>query len=783
MLKTIKKIQNVGTFRACEPDNIELGKITLIYGNNTFGKSTLGDIFCSLQNNDPALITKRASIPACDKPATIDMKFAPAGQKEKKVYFDQDKWLKHDQQLQVFNDAFYHKHVFVGSGFTQDTKANFSRFILGVKGVEVAEQIQEQEALKQQKLSRLSVLQQDAFSDIDDIDGFVKSTPEGNLLELFNRQQALAGQHKDLQTQQSRADEITKRPYLAFLEIDVDILSCTEKANELFEKAPKSYHDEAKLKLARHIKKHPVMGKDHTSEYWLHQGLKYHNSQSCQFCGQTFDDAALALIDVYRQCFDEAFDRHATFVEQELQRGLLPANSDVTAKLASMSTEHELFISQYPELVTDEHFSELKNSLQALKTSLTVDVDTLESESEVVRADYQQKVPLKRANPHKSVEAINVDRLQQIVGKLSVALHEYNGVIAKINDQISQFKAGLEKPILDQRIATLSTELAKVERTIKRFEKQTQCDEYSELTRSIAQADAAIAKLETSLIQEQNKYLERYFSDINRLFNALGSKDFKLSRAVDEQGEHPVYYLKVKFKQVEISEQDLDKAFSESDRRALGLAIFLSSLEGLDKEQLAKTIVVFDDPVTSFDDHRVGVTYREIVNLSERCAQVILLSHYREGIRQFVNVQGHNNNDVKLLEIDKDNETSKLIATSSACFAQSLKDEGRDSILDFIERKNKHPSIMLRVYLESELIHRFGKQIREHDIKVDKLGKLIDVLKKNDIISTDVAKKLHRWREDLNPDHHICLGNTIEDKRNTAHQFMMFVFHELVAQP
>ncbi|MFT4928030.1 MAG: AAA15 family ATPase/GTPase [Phenylobacterium sp.] len=41
MLKRIQTIQNVGTFREFEDRTIEMGKITLIYGRNTFGKATL----------------------------------------------------------------------------------------------------------------------------------------------------------------------------------------------------------------------------------------------------------------------------------------------------------------------------------------------------------------------------------------------------------------------------------------------------------------------------------------------------------------------------------------------------------------------------------------------------------------------------------------------------------------------------------------------------------------------------------------------------------------------
>ena len=319
------------------------------------------------------------------------------------------------------------------------------------------------------------------------------------------------------------------------------------------------------------------------------------------------------------------------------------------------------------------------------------------------------------------------------------------------------------------------------QRMIARYEKQTACDEYKRLQNTLSALDASIPELQQQLSQQQNDYLDRYFDEVNRRFVALGSRDFSLHRATDLRGNKPVYYLKVKFKGVDISEPDLDKAFSESDRRALGLAVFLTSLQGMESDELAATIVIFDDPVTSFDDHRVGQTHRQIVNLAEDCAQVILLSHYREGICQFIQTHTFSNDhQVKLLEISKDPQSAGFTHTELACFTRTVLEQNRESIMDFIERKVDQPACALRVYLETELANRFAGQIRQHQIDNHSLSQRIDGLAEHHVITPEVAKALHRWRNDLNPEHHICVGNDLEDKRNTANEFMTFVFEQLV---
>jgi len=64
---------------------------------------------------------------------------------------------------------------------------------------------------------------------------------------------------------------------------------------------------------------------------------------------------------------------------------------------------------------------------------------------------------------------------------------------------------------------------------------------------------------------------------------------------------------------------------SAGDRNALALAFFFASIE-LNPNLATKTVVI-DDPVSSLDEHRSLTTVQEIRRLSDRAAQVIVLSH------------------------------------------------------------------------------------------------------------------------------------------------------------
>lgn len=68
-------------------------------------------------------------------------------------------------------------------------------------------------------------------------------------------------------------------------------------------------------------------------------------------------------------------------------------------------------------------------------------------------------------------------------------------------------------------------------------------------------------------------------------------------------------------------------SLSEGDKSALALSFFLSKLN-LDPE-LNQKIIVFDDPISSFDNRRKTVLLQELVALGKNAKQFFVLTHDR----------------------------------------------------------------------------------------------------------------------------------------------------------
>lgn len=275
-------------------------------------------------------------------------------------------------------------------------------------------------------------------------------------------------------------------------------------------------------------------------------------------------------------------------------------------------------------------------------------------------------------------------------------------------------------------------------------------------------------------------FFDQFFARLNRYFRIFGSPDFQLERGEDTSGHKPVYFLKIKFQNVDVSERNIEQVFSESDRRALALAIFWASVSGLSNTDQQNSIIVLDDPVTSFDNHRMTSVHQEIALLSDKVRQIIILSHFEHGVSCFLNTYRYNK-PIQLLSIVRNGNSSNLIVENIEHFIMTEHEKARDRIFSFVSgRINSHNAGELRTFLEQEISLRFAKQICQSEINEPNLSDRIDRLKDVGAITKELAISAHGWREALNPSHHTWTGNDLEDQRSTATRFRDFIYHELI---
>lgn len=781
MLKRVQKISNIGRFKDASCGAAEFDRISIIYGRNTYGKSTLSDLFSSIKSNNLEALEKRRTIPNDTKPQEASLSFLFSGEsKESSIVLNSGGWngnIVGKIGTAIFDDGFFHNNLFAARQFTRSTKENLSAFILGEDGVANAKTIAESKKLKSDKTREQNQLKKDAFQDILNLDEFIKLTSEETIEEIEKRINELRDEYASVKKQRDNIDEIKKRKLCTHITNNYVIKTHLGELNAALSLSLDTHHDEAKIKVTEHIKAH--FNNAEGAEQWLRKGLEDNNGENCQFCGQALGDQAKHLLSLYRDSFNTAFRQHEQKVKQQIDSAInnlkLVPFKNIQITLEANRTVCE----SYPELKESTDYTHNTVELENHAVSIESVIADWEIDQELFWETLENVRKAKERSPHNKIEPILAERLVELIESLARHLGLYNAAVEEINSQISTFKSSMVLEALDKRIKELADEGKKNALLKKRQEKREQVDRFQSLGDEITHLNMEIPNLEMQLRDQQSQFLSEYFISLNRWFKAFGSDDFSLELGSDSSGHTPVYFLKVKFKNKPITEKHLDRVFSESDRRALAPSVFWAHLSSLSEAEKKNLIVVLDDPVTSFDNGRITAVHQEIIRLYQQVRQIIILSHYNVEVSKFLSTY-RKNHPIALLSIELKSGSSTLTKCDISEFIRSEHEQKSRRITDFVNGlENSHHAGDLRVFFETEINFRFAKQLQEIGSMEALLSEKIDSLVENGYITQDIADESHVWRETLNPSHHTWTDDDIEDQRKTAGRFMDFVYHKL----
>lgn len=781
MLKRIKSIQNVGKFKSCKPAGVEFGKLTFVYGLNTYGKSTLGDILSSLKNSNSAPIKARITIPTDSTNQEIELGFQPEGLQELKILYSKNAWqnkLPSSLALYVFDDGFYHNNLFAARQFTRATKEAFSAFILGEQGVTKAQEISEKNKRKGELTREQGKLKKNVFNDISDLPDFLNELPNQKPEELELEINRLRIEYEELKQQRATTEKILNRKEFRTIDWNKSLSEGLSAFNSTLSTSLKSHHEFARKAVAEHIAQN--FSGDRGAETWIRQGLSYRNSENCNFCGQYLSMEALELFSLYEQNFDASYNDNAADINKRLTiaQHQLRATTTNSLKL-ELESNNEAMVS-YPELENNEYYFELTRILKRISNEFT---DTFTKWDELIPSlmeNVSTSFKKKREAPNEPLSHIDPTEANKLDNELYFLREQYNNIASQLNTAIQRFKEGINIPTLDQKMKEKETEGKLVARTILRANLTVQCEEFIGIDNELKQLSIDIPRMNVELREEQSEFLKNYYTKLNEFFKKFGGEDFELSKGEDSSGHTPIFYLRVKFRGQDVSEKNLEQIFSESDRRALALSVFWAGVSCLNENEKKQAIVVLDDPVTSFDCNRMSLAHQEIFELSNTARQVIVLSHYDQAISSFLNTY-KNQKDLKLISIVKTKGSSDFSTTKIDDFISDEHQKKREMIFKFImEEENAHHAGDLRVFFEQEISFRFAQQIKKEKINEQNLSDRIIALKNAGIISESVALQADNWRLMLNPTHHIWLGNNTEDQRSVAQQFMNFIYKDLI---
>jgi len=601
MLKKFIALKNIGRFVAFSAvGDTELKSLTLVYGANGRGKTTLCSVLRSLSTGDPAYLLERStlgqsSVPAADVLTdTGNARFASGA------------WTTTCPHIAVFDSEFVHSNVYSGDTIEHEHKKSLARVIVGAAGVELTKKI---ESLNRSSRDHATVVAE-AKAAVQThvptgmaVDDFLKISPS----EDTDFDRVIADTETSL-TALKHIDSIRRRAALLSLHRP----TVPDSLVDLLQTQLSDIEPDAEQLVNDHLQSHT----NGATTAWLSDGLEYQQEEACPYCGQS--TSAVALIRAYRTLFGGRYKELKNRINR--LRDTIDAALGEAARLRLIQTlnSNDQLADSWTEFVS------LERPVLGSNEELVSVVAQIHSQS-LQYLDKKASAPLDAIAPDAEFHVL-LDRLRQF----DASIDEYNTAIAGVNESIATFKSSLESgnvASLEKQIKELKAAQARGKADVR-----ASCTKLTEALAAKNQIETDKAEAKASLDSYIETVLQRYRNRLNALLDnfSAGFRIGPISRTY-QGGETSVsYQIEINGTNVEIGNKprgtpSFRTTLSAGDRSTLALAFFLVQLE--ESPALADTVIVFDDPFTSLDRFRRTCTQQEICRKVDQAKQVIVLSH------------------------------------------------------------------------------------------------------------------------------------------------------------
>lgn len=640
MIEAIKHIRSVGRFKEDASSDLEFKKLTLIYGENAKGKSTLAAVFRSLATGDPEPIVERSRLGAEEEPHVVVECSGSA-------VFQDGSWNRSASSVTVYDDQFVEDNVHSGLQVDSEHRKNLHSWIIGSNAValdrrvrELAQDVDEHNRQLGQIESQIGpgVLQGmeiAKFCDLaEDPDIDVKIDGVRGKIRALDQAEAIANAQL---LEPLRIESLPLDPLVEML------------AGSL---------PEIEQTALRRVRDH-FMTLGPGGEQWVAQQAASVGSDpdggptNCPYCGQSL--VGVELVEHYQAYFGEAYRSFVAAIEESVR--------------AHSERNRSQVVTAFGEAVqTVQQRRTFWADFDPSLPSIGVDYAAISGCWAQLDVAMVQQLQDKQRRPLEQIElSEDVKRESAELRRRMAILEGVNGDIADINAKAEVLKSLAQ----DQNRQSLSDEMTNLERVKARHtaEISKHCRRYLERVALKQATEGERTDARGQLDQERKRAFHEFPATLNRYleeFNA-GFQIDQLRPTNTSSGTSSDYVLVIEELPVPLiakgrvgvdqAPQQFRNTLSAGDRRTLASAVYFA---GVDRAANSGAVVsVIDDPASSLDEHRTKATAQAIGSLVRRVDQVVVLSHNK---RFLASVAGSAKNvDTSCLQI-KDYMGASLIS-------------------------------------------------------------------------------------------------------------------------
>lgn len=320
---------------------------------------------------------------------------------------------------------------------------------------------------------------------------------------------------------------------------------------------------------------------------WVEQGLEIHRqtqSEYCEFCGNKVEIERLEELEKH-------FNKEYIAFKEKL------------IMLRALINKEKFGVINYP------HTTELYEEYQSEYNQSLVNISTTIEEINLVLDDLNNKLTLKINDPFAiivDIPELNEERIDYLIdngGRLERIIAQHNEKTANFKEETNKKKKALEAHLLKE--ALLNFNFLSKHNTLKK--KQTSL---LQLKGNINRLESDVLTIETTL---SNQFLGA--TEFNkRLHGFIGRKELSLRFDSALKG--------YRIMRNEVQAKNL----SEGEKTAIAFIYFITKLKE-NGNDISDSIIVIDDPISSFDSNNLFHAYSFLKNECQHAKQLFVLTH------------------------------------------------------------------------------------------------------------------------------------------------------------
>lgn len=728
MINKIISIKNTGKFRSVSAQGTNnFNRMNIIYSENGRGKTTLSHILRSLNDQNSELIIGRKTLGGSGE-QSINILCDTKNYK-----FKGGKWdNKPDYEFEIFDSTYITDNIYSKNIIEHDQKKQLYLFTIGKIGVEKANKLDEIEAqLKIENANKKDLEKsiQIGIQGVLSVNEFIKLPEKENLGEEIKKIE------KSLYSL-GQESEIKTKPKLTKLSIPSFDLNKFEAS--LAGVSLNLISDQAEVLTKQHIKE--LL--DENGENWLEYGVTKLESDQCPFCKQ--DISGIEIVAAFKTYFSSEYQKSIKFINTLSTSFKQKFGFDTLSSLnTNLNTNLKILSFWQNHIVLEE--------------DLALDIESINKTWELFTSAITEVLEIKKRSPLDEVvisdEIITMsNQYQAILDNLS----GYNEQIESINQKIEERKLSVDKLSLQNQ--KVSLERLKNTQLCYSSDKSELIKSYKELLGKIKKLNKLKSQVKDELNQYTEEIFQKYETRINWHLERCGASfkisDYKSSFLGGKPSSN--FSLSINNVPVQLGNEksplttaSFRNTLSEGDKSSLAFAFFLAKLET--DPDIERKILIFDDPISSMDNHRKGYTADQVVRYSNLARQVLVLTHDTYFARALWSKYADKKTLLTQLCVKRDGTTDSTIGNwdieseTKSDYYQSY-----FTLADFLEGKTevdtRSVARCIRPLLEGNLRIRFPADFKSNEW----LGNFIDKVRQGETESLRRMKNQLSELEDIN---------------------------------